>query len=226
MESGQEHKEGQDWLSHPRYIVIEGPIGVGKTSLVNLLAGKFSARPMLEIAEENPFLHKFYRDMRHYAFQTQLYFLLSRYRQQLELSQQQLFDQTVVCDYLFAKDKIFAYMTLDDQELSLYEQIYPLLDSRLTRPDVVIFLQASTDVLMERIRIRGRDFEKSLSREYVNDLNEAYNYFFFNYRETPLLVINTNSIDFVKNEEDLDDLARKIAQIKGGVEYYTPISDG
>jgi deoxyguanosine kinase len=224
LETGQESNETREWLTEPRYIVIEGPVGVGKTSLVNLLAKKFSARPILEIAEENPFLKKFYGDIRRYAFQTQFYFLLSRYRQQQDLSQQGLFDHTVVCDYLFAKDKIFAYMTLDDEELTLYEQIYPLLNARLIKPDVVIFLQATTDVLMEWIKLRHRDFEKGLSRQYVNDLNEAYNYFFFNYRETPLLVINTNSIDFVRNEGDLDDLARKITRMKGGVEYYTPMS--
>lgn len=220
MENGKKNRDPRDH----RYIVFEGPLGVGKTSIVNLLARKFSARPVLEIAEENPFLQKFYTDMRRYAFQTQLFFLLSRYRQQIALAQQDLFEEMVVSDYLFAKDKIFAYMILDDQELALYEQIYPLLQARIPRPDVVVYLQASTDILMERIKLRGRSFEKSISREYINDLNEAYNYYFFHYRETPLLVINTTSIDFVKNEMDLDDLARQIMSVKGGVEYYTPLS--
>lgn len=220
MESGRQNKKA---LEH-KYIVVEGPIGVGKTSLVNLLARKFSARAVLEIAEDNPFLHKYYTDMKHYAFQTQLFFLLSRYRQQLALAQQDLFDDMVISDYLFAKDKIFAYITLENQELALYEQIYPLLKARIPSPDVVVFLQASTDVLIERIGIRGRGFEKNIPREYIDELNDAYNYYFFHYRETPLLVINTSGIDFVRNEMDLDDLARQIMNIKGGVEYYRPLS--
>jgi len=203
-------------------IVIEGPIGVGKTSLVNLLAKKFSARRVLEAAEDNPFLKHFYTDTKRYAFQTQLFFLLSRYRQQMELAQQDLFQQSVVCDYLFDRDKIFAYLNLDDNELALYEQIYSLLKARVIVPDVVIYLQASTEILMERIKRRGRDYEKQISRQYVEELNQAYNYFFFHYSETPLLVINTSVIDFVKNPADLDDLAHQILNAKKGTEYYTP----
>jgi deoxyadenosine/deoxycytidine kinase len=203
-------------------IVIEGPIGVGKTSLVNLLAKKFAARRVLEAAEDNPFLQHFYGDTKRYAFQTQLFFLLSRYRQQMELAQQDLFEQSVVCDYLFDRDKIFAYLNLDDNELALYEQIYTVLKPRVVVPEVVIYLQASTDVLMERIKRRGRDYEKNISRQYVEELNQAYNYFFFHYSETPLLVINTSVIDFVKNPADLDDLAHQIRNAKKGTEYYTP----
>jgi deoxyadenosine/deoxycytidine kinase len=203
-------------------IVIEGPIGVGKTSLVNLLAKKFSARRVLEAAEDNPFLQHFYSDTKRFGFQTQLFFLLSRYRQQMELAQQDLFEQSVVSDYLFDRDKIFAYLNLDDNELALYEQIYTILKPRVVLPDVVIYLQANTDVLMERIKRRGRDYEKNLSRQYVEELNQAYNYFFFHYSETPLLVINTSVIDFVKNPADLDDLAHQIKNAKKGTEYYTP----
>lgn len=206
-----------------KFIVIEGPIGVGKTSLVNLLGRKFSARRVLEAAEDNPFLRQFYIDTRRYAFQTQLFFLLSRYRQQLELPQQDLFQKDVVCDYLFDRDRIFAYLNLDDNELALYEQIYGLLKARLVVPDVVIYLQASTDVLMERIKRRGRDYEKPISRQYLGELNQAYNYFFFHYSETPLLVINTSVIDFVKNPADLDDLSNQIRHAKKGTEYYTPL---
>jgi deoxyadenosine/deoxycytidine kinase len=203
-------------------IVIEGPIGVGKTSLVNLLAKKFSARRVLEAAEDNPFLKHFYTDTKRYAFQTQLFFLLSRYRQQMELAQQDLFQQNVVCDYLFDRDKIFAYLNLDDNELALYEQIYALLKARVIVPDVVIYLQANTEILMERIKRRGREYEKHISKQYVEELNQAYNYFFFHYSETPLLVINTSVIDFVKNPADLDDLTHQIRNAKKGTEYYTP----
>jgi deoxyadenosine/deoxycytidine kinase len=206
-----------------KFIVIEGPIGVGKTSLVNLLGRKFAARRVLEAAEDNPFLRQFYIDTRRYAFQTQLFFLLSRYHQQLELPQQDLFQKDVVCDYLFDRDRIFAYLNLDGNELALYEQIYGLLKARLVVPDVVIYLQASTDVLMERIKRRGRDYEKPISRQYLGELNQAYNYFFFHYSETPLLVINTSVIDFVKNPADLDDLANQIRHAKKGTEYYTPL---
>jgi deoxyadenosine/deoxycytidine kinase len=205
-----------------RSIVIEGPIGVGKTSLVNLLAKKFSARRILEAAEDNPFLKHFYIDTKRYAFQTQLFFLLSRYRQQMELAQQDLFQQNVVCDYLFDRDKIFAYLNLDDNELALYEQIYALLKARVIVPDVVIYLQANTEILMERVKRRGREYEKHISKQYVEELNQAYNYFFFHYSETPLLVINTSVIDFVKNPADLDDLTHQIRNAKKGTEYYTP----
>jgi deoxyadenosine/deoxycytidine kinase len=140
----------------------------------------------------------------------------------MELAQQDLFQQNVVCDYLFDRDKIFAYLNLDDNELALYEQIYSLLKARVIVPDVVIYLQASTEILMERIKRRGREYEKHMSKQYVEELNQAYNYFFFHYSETPLLVINTSVIDFVKNPADLDDLTRQIRNAKKGTEYYTP----
>ncbi len=205
-----------------KYIVIEGPIGVGKTSLVNLLAKRFSARKVLEAADENPFLPRFYDEPKRHAFQTQLFFLLSRFRQQEELSQQDLFQQSVVADYLFDRDRIFAYLNLDDNELALYEQVYGLLKARVTVPDVVIYLQASTEVLLERISRRNRAYEKHLSQQYLEDLNQAYNHFFFHYSATPLLVINTTVIDFVQNPGDLDDLANQILRAKRGTEYYTP----
>ncbi|MEK6691826.1 MAG: deoxynucleoside kinase [Nitrospirota bacterium] len=207
-----------------RYIAIEGPIGVGKTSLAKLIAKEFDAQTILETSEENPFLSGFYADRKRMAFQTQIFFLLSRYRQQQELFQQDLFDKTTIIDYIFARDRIFAYLNLDDNELALYEQIYSLLHERIPKPDLVIYLSAATDTLTERIELRGRDFEKNISKDYVEELNQAFNRFFFHYSETSLLVINTSEIDFVKNPGDLKDLAKQIRTMKKGTQYYVPMS--
>jgi len=207
-----------------KYIAVEGPIGVGKTSLVNLIAEKLGAMKVLEKVQENPFLAQFYNDRKKYAFQTQMFFLLNRYNQFLKVHQMDLFNSATVADYIFPKDRIFAYMTLSDHELELYEQVYSILNERIVSPDLVIYLQASTDVLMKRIGHRGRSYEKKITREYVDALNEAYEYFFFHYKETPLLVIKTSEIDFVRHAEDLDDLIRQILQMKRGVRYYTPLS--
>ncbi len=207
----------------PRYIAIEGPIGVGKSSLAELLAQRLQAQAVLEVTEENPFLKGFYQDMRRYAFQTQLYFLLSRYRQQQELLQFDLFRQRLVCDYLFARDRIFAYITLDDNELALYEKLHLLLEPRVPRPELVIYLQADVETLYKRITVRGRAYEREIPKDYLEDLVEAYNHFFFHYTETPLLVINTNDIDFVKRKEDLEDLVKQIAEVKRGTRYYVPL---
>jgi deoxyadenosine/deoxycytidine kinase len=205
-----------------RYIVTEGPIGVGKTSLTSLLAGELGARLVLEQAEDNPFLSDFYRDSARYRFQTQMFFLLSRYQQQEEMVQPDLFTRITISDYLFAKDRIFAYLNLNDQELSLYEQIYKMLEPKIVRPDLVIFLQADTDTLLKRIKQRGRSFEKEINPEYIAQVNEAYNHYFFRYSETPLLVINTSDIDFVHRREDLDDLLKQILSMKQGTLYYVP----
>ncbi len=187
-------------MDQARYIAIEGPIGVGKTSLAQRLAERLDGTCVLEAAEENPFLKHFYRDVRGYAFQTQLFFLLNRYRQQLSLAQHDLFSRFTFSDYLFAKDRIFAYLNLDEDELRLYEEIYLLLRARTPIPDLVVFLQASTGVLLERIRSRRRDYEGTLLPEYVERLNQAYNGYFFRYRETPILVVNTDELDFVHRE--------------------------
>ena len=205
-----------------RFVALEGPIGVGKTSLAELLAPRFNA---VKVAEriENPFLRDFYHEKPGAGFQTQLFFLLNRYQQQQELAQQNLFQQVTICDYLFAKDKIFAYLNLDDSELMLYERLYGLLAENVPHPDLVIYLQATTDVLMERIRRRKRDYESSIAESYVENLNQAYNYFFYHYTDTPLLVINTSEIDFVHREGDLDDLVSQIRNMKRGVQYYTPL---
>ena len=210
-------------MPNPRYIVVEGPIGVGKTSLAELLVERLQARKLLEGPEENPFLSQFYTDMRRYAFQTQLYFLLNRFRQQQELVQFDLFKQSLVSDYLFAKDKIFAYLTLDDNELALYERLHPLLEMRVQKPDLVLYLQASTEVLMRRIQMRARAYERELDRTYLEDVNAAYNHFFFHYSVTPLLVVNTNDIDFVKHKEDFEDLVKQVETVRAGTHYYVPL---
>lgn len=205
-----------------RYIVVEGVLGVGKTSLCEALSKELNARQVLEAAEENPFLAKFYQDMRGYAFQTQIFFLLNRYRQQQELAQGNLFQRNVVCDYLFSKDRIFAYLTLDENELTLYERLCQLLHGQFLRPDLVIYLQASTEVLQQRLTLRGRAFERSIDRDYLEKLNQAYNHYFFHYQETPLLVVNTNDIDFVQNRQDLNDLVKQIRAMGKGTQYYNP----
>lgn len=206
-----------------RYIVVEGPLGVGKTTLARLLAEEFEARAVLEQVEENPFLRKFYEDPGTYAFQTQLFFLLSRYRQQRALAQQDLFNQHTVSDYLFAKDQIFAQATLEPDELALYRQLFNLLDSRLPKPDLVVYLQARGDVLMERLRKRDRDYERRMAPEYVERIAEAYRNFFFYYEETPLLVVNSSDVDFVARPEDLADLVREIRNMGHGVQHYIPL---
>jgi len=205
-------------------MVIEGPIGVGKTSLATLLAKKFNGRLILEVVEENPFLSSFYDDRQKYAFQTQLFFLLSRFRQQQELFQQDLFSSVTLSDYLFAKDRIFACLNLDPNELGLYDRIFEALGNRTTKPDLVIYLQARLDVLFTRIRRRGREFERKIDPAYLEDLIKAYNEFFFHYNESPLLVINTSDIDFVQNEEDLENLVGVIKRMRKGTHHYIPIT--
>ena len=162
-------------MEKSRYIAIEGPIGVGKSSLAELLANELGGRTLLEEVEDNAFLPKFYGDMKKYAFQTQLFFLLSRYQQQKDMFQPELFKTSVVSDYLFAKDRIFAYLNLDENELCLYEQVYRLLDTRIPKPDLVIYLQASTGVLLDRIGRRNFDYEKGVKDEYLEKLIDAYN---------------------------------------------------
>jgi len=210
-------------LNH-KYIAIEGPIGVGKTSLAEILAKKLGSRLVLEGSEENPFISHFYRDMQKHAFQTQLFFLLSRYRQQQELTQSDLFQQGVISDYIFAKDRLFANLTLDDNELNLYEQIHHILKGRVLKPDLVVYLQASTEVLLKRIALRGRKFETTITPDYLAELNKAYNYYFFHFQEVPLMVINTNEIDFVHRDADLDDLLKHMEKEIKGTVYYQPIS--
>jgi deoxyadenosine/deoxycytidine kinase len=213
-------------MAENRYIVVEGVIGVGKTSLSRLLSERLPARLVLEEVEENPFLKDFYRDRARYAFQTQMHFLFSRYQQQRTLRQMELFRERMVADYLFQKDRIFASLNLSERELALYERLVGWLELEVMKPDVVVYLQASPDVLMERIARRARPYEKEMERDYIRHLNEAYNHFFFHYTEAPLLVVNTNAIDFVNNNDDFEDLRGRILSHRSGTVYYAPIEPG
>ncbi len=213
-------------MKNLHYIAIEGVIGVGKTSLCQLLAKRLNGKMVLEKHEENPFLEDFYKDPQRYAFQTQMFFLLSRYRQQQDLKQQDLFHQVVISDYIFAKDRIFASLTLDEREYMLYDRVASLLERDIPRPDLVIYMQSSTPRLMANIRKRGRSYEKNISEEYIRSLVEAYNHFFFHYRETPLLVVDTTQIDFVNNEEDLNNLIAQLSKPLGGTKFYIPRTTG
>jgi deoxyguanosine kinase len=204
------------------YIALEGPIGVGKTTLAQVLARELNARLLLEAAEDNPFLARFYEDPDKFAFSAQLYFLLTRYNQQRELLQQDLFSQSTVSDYLFAKDRIFAALNLAPDELVLYEQVYKLLDAKMAKPDLVVYLLARSDVLIERLRRRNRDFERDISIEYLERVSTAYRDFFFYYDEAPLLVVDTSDIDFVSDPGDLADLIREIDRAGQGVQHYVP----
>ena len=207
-----------------RYIVVEGVIGVGKTSLTKLLATRTNGRLNLEVVEENPFLSQFYQDRSAFAFQTQIFFLLSRYRQQQNLFQHDLFSSTLISDYLFAKDRIFANLNLSDDELVLYNQLATILEQRVLKPDLVIYLQARTSVLLQRIRWRGRTFEQDMDQDYLNALNAAYSYFFHHYKDSPLLVVNTDNLDFVNVPGDFDLLFGQIEEKFTGTRYFAPDS--
>jgi deoxyguanosine kinase len=207
------------------YIAVEGVIGVGKTSFAGMLAERLEAELLNEEVLENPFLSDFYKNRRRYAFSCQLYFLLSRYQQQQQLMTRDLFAQRIVADYLFAKDTIFASVNLSERELTLYNKIAPILARDISRPDLVIYLQASTPILLKRIRQRSLSFEKTIDFEYIEMLNKAYDYFFFDYVDTPLLVVRTDDIDFVNNPEHFDDLIDQISKPISGKKYYAPAGD-
>ena len=204
------------------YIAVEGPIGVGKSSFCELLATHLKAQKVLEDLN-NPFLKDFYKETPGSAFQLQLFFLLMRYQQQQKLQQADLFQETIVCDYIFQKDKIFAYLNLSDNELLIYERLYSLLEPNVPRPDLVIYLQASLDVLLQRIKKRNLEYEKTITRDYLKELMQAYNYFFFHYKLSSLLVINTSDIDFVENPKDMEDLVTMIRTMGKGTKYYIPL---
>jgi len=207
-----------------QYIAIEGPIGVGKTSLAERLAARLDAATVLE-ETENPFLDDFYSERPGSALQAQLFYLLNRHRQQLSLRQGDLFAQSMVSDYVFDKDKIFAYLNLDDNELFIYQRLYDLLSKDAPSPDLVIYLQAPTDVLARRLRDRAARAETASpepDEEYLRELNEAYQHFFFHYSATPLLVVETSQLDLAGSDEALDDLIRQINGMGRGTQYYVP----
>lgn len=206
------------------YIAIEGPIGVGKTSLAKLLSKRLSAKLILEKFEENPFLSEFYNDPTRFAFQTQLFFLLQRYQQQQDIRQVDMFHNLLISDYMFIKDRLFASLNLDDKEMNLYDSIANMMERNVINPDLIIYLQADTATLMKNIDKRGRNFESNISYEYINELNEIYTEYFFRYNDTPLVIINTNNIDFVHNPDDLDQVIQYIKQPVSGTKFFNPSS--
>ena len=206
------------------YVAIEGPIGVGKTSLAKLLAEKLGARTVLEDFEDNPFLSDFYEDPERFAFQTQLNFLIQRYQQQQELRQVDIFHNLLITDYMFIKDRLFASLNLNEKEMTLYDTIANLLEKNVINPDLVIYLQADTDTLMKNISKRNRSFEVNISYKYIDGLNEVYNEYFFRYQDTPLIIINTKNIDFVNNFNDLEEVIQCIREPISGTKFFNPTS--
>jgi len=208
----------------PEYIVVEGPMGVGKSSLASRLAEQFNADKLFEKPEENPFLERFYRSREKYALPTQLHFLFQRCQQMKTLQQRDLFLSTVVGDFLLEKDRLFAQLNLDEDELHLYDQIYKHMSPELPRPDLVIYLQAPVSVLMKRIRRRGIDAELDIDTDYLKSLCDIYSQFFHSYSRSPLLVVNAENINTVDNDDDFNMLLRHILSIKSGRHYFNPIS--
>jgi deoxyguanosine kinase len=210
-------------VSSHRFIVIEGPIGVGKTSLACRVGSSLAADLVLEQAMQNPFLERFYRNPRAGAFPAQLYFLFQRAQQLAALKQQDLFATIRVADYLLEKDRLFARVTLDEAEYALYEEVSKKLDIQAPKPDLVVYLQAPVDVLMERIAKRGIGFEQHIEREYLERLNEAYARYFHEYDAAPLLIVNASNIDPINNQSDYDELFAAITRMKRGRLYYNPL---
>lgn len=209
-------------LGKAHMIAIEGPIGVGKTSLARLVAQHLDARLVLEEFEENPFLADFYRDPERFAFQTQLWFLLSRYRQQQELQQLDLFSPLLVTDYMFTKDRLFASLTLNDKEMALYDRVASLLERDVANPDLVVYLQSDTNRLMANVRRRSRSYEVNMDWKYLDALNQLYNEFFFRYDRGPLLIINANDLDFVNRPDDFEEIIALIREPVTGTRFFNP----
>ena len=204
------------------HIAVEGTIGVGKTSLARILSEELQGRLILEEFENNPFLKDYYKDRKRWAFQTQINFLISRYYQQLRMQQVDLFADKIISDYMFAKDKLFAQTSLDDNEMILYKKLANIFEKNVTYPDLVVFLQSDVDKLIENIRKRGREYEKDIDWEYLSQLNEIYNQYFFRYDKGNLLVINANNIDFVNNKEDLNQVLKVIRTPFTGIKFFNP----
>ena len=201
-------------MSRPLYVAVEGPIGVGKTTLVRRLRERMQARLVLEVVEENPFLHLFYEDRDRYAFQTQLFFLMSRFRQQQELMQADLFEPGILSDYHLLKDRIFARLTLRDEELALYERVYQSLEAHILQPDVLVYLNAQTDVLLQRIEKRARPFEEDFDRSYLVELSEAYQHHFSHYDlSVPLLSLDTTHINYVESNDAFESIYQQIIDL-------------
>ena len=205
-----------------RYIAVDGPIGVGKTTLVELLVKRFEAVKVLEDVS-NPFLQSFYDDRPGSAFQTELYFLLSRFKQQRDVVQQTLFDKLVVSDYTFPKNRIFAYLNLTDDELLLFDKLYTLLEPQVATPDLVIYLVADAETCMRRIKNRARSFEKNLSEDYLAELVDAYNHYYHYYNRSPLLVVDTRHLNFPARPEDFDELVHQLHRPLKGTQYWVPM---
>ncbi len=210
-------------LDDLRYIVIEGVIGVGKSTLARLLAARFNGQLVLEAFDQNPFLERFYADRPRWAFQTQLAFLASRFRQQKALLTRDLFHQVTIADYAFDKDRIFAHLNLSGDEAQLYETLYSLMEPNTPRPDLVVYLQSTPERLLHNIKQRGRPYEADMDPKYIEAVHEAYTYYFFRYIKSPLLIINAERIDFVKNPDELEELVRQIATVRHhGTTYFNP----
>lgn len=204
------------------YVAVDGPIGVGKTTLVELLARRYEGVKILEDVD-NPFLPDFYQDRPGAAFQTELYFLLSRYKQQQEIAQRELFDRLLVADYTFQKNRIFAYLNLSDDELMLFDKLFALLEPQVPVPDLVIHLVADVGTCMERIRRRARSFEKTISEDYLSELIDAYNHYYHYYDHSPLLVVDTRHLNFPHRPEDFEELLHRLSKPIKGTEYFQPL---
>lgn len=209
------------WTERYRYIVVEGPIGVGKTSLTKKLAVTLKAEALLEGADANPFLPKFYQDMQRYALATQLFFLFQRVAQVRVMKQGDLFGATTVADFIFDKDRLFAQMTLSDEEFHLYQQIYAHLKPQTINPDLVIYLQAPVEVLYERVQRRGLSYERPINTDYLQQLAESYSRYFYQYEASPLLIVNSENLNFVDDELDYELLLSRIQGMRGGREFFS-----
>ncbi len=207
-----------------KFIAIEGVIGVGKTTLATKLAKFYKAELVLEPVEDNPFLEKFYENIDAYAFQTQIFFLFARYKKMQNLKQNRLFFEKVISDFIFEKDKIFARMNLDENELLLYDHIINFIEQDITHPDVVVYLQASPEVIMERIKKRGRSFEENISMEYIEELSRNYNNFFMHYRNAPVLIVNVDDVDLSVQSSPVDQIIQEIEKPFSGIKFLKPIS--